>query len=51
MVVLYRYSEEGYCVWYASENSPHPKHADLITDALTRSPHSKIKGVSVRGMG
>lgn len=41
----HRYSTEGYCVWYSSEDPAHPQHAELITEALTRSPNSRIKGL------
>lgn len=40
-----KYSASGYCVWYSSEDPPHPQHADVIIEALTKSTNSKIKSV------
>ncbi len=38
----YRYSTEGYTVWYASQNIVHSEHNELIIKGLTSSPESRI---------
>ena len=40
--VAYRYSQEGYTVWYYTESAIHPEHNKKIVASLTKSPGSRI---------